>query len=232
MVTDFFHFWDFNSTTTAVSWICQSDIELFLLDWNLLLWWTRICHVVRPDGPGTRAPDSWGPGQQGQRLAAPRSVICNYYIPHIKYFTSRSVSERYRPGLMIWWPGEDLTLVPGRNVLDAPKNHIIHSLMPWYVRFRSSRLLSKINIPVSTTLISTHFIMSWRDDWPKMPDGSDFNGKDLLTLVRNGNSPFRGVWDVNLLIREIEETVDAQVIDIPAIYKGSNNYVSPSLLFL
>lgn len=72
--------------------------------------------------------------------------------------------------------------------------------------------------------------MSWRDDWPKMPDGSDFNGKDLLTLVRNGNSPFHGVWDVNLLIREIEEGIGAQVIDIPATYKGSNNYVSCSFL--
>lgn len=74
--------------------------------------------------------------------------------------------------------------------------------------------------------------MSWRDDWPKMPDGSDFNGKDLLTLVRTGNSPFHGVWDVNLLIREIEETVDAQGIDIPATSKGSNNYVSSSFLSL
>jgi hypothetical protein len=33
--------------------------------------------------------------------------------------------------------------------------------------------------------------MSFRDNWPKMPpDDSDFDGKQLLTLVRNGNSPF------------------------------------------
>jgi hypothetical protein len=68
--------------------------------------------------------------------------------------------------------------------------------------------------------------MSFRDDWPKMPDDSDFDGKQLLALVRSGNSPFHGVWDVNLLIREIEENLGAEVIDIPVILKGSNNYVS------
>ena len=50
--------------------------------------------------------------------------------------------------------------------------------------------------------LQIHSIMYFRDDWPKMPDGSDFDGKQLLTLVRSGNSPFRGVWDVNLLIRD------------------------------
>lgn len=69
--------------------------------------------------------------------------------------------------------------------------------------------------------------MSFHDDWPKMPpDDSDFDGKQLFTLVRSGHSPFHGVWDVNLLIREVEENLDAEVIDIPAISKGSNNYVS------
>jgi hypothetical protein len=69
------------------------------------------------------------------------------------------------------------------------------------------------------------------DDWPKMPDGSDFDGKQLLALVRSGKSPFHGVWDVNLLIQEIEENLDTQMIDIPAIYKGSNNYVSYCLQY-
>lgn len=72
-------------------------------------------------------------------------------------------------------------------------------------------------------------IMYDHDEWPKMPDGNDFDGKQLLTLVRCGNSPFHGLWDVNLLIREIEENLDAQVIDIPVISKGSNNYVSSCL---
>ena len=66
-------------------------------------------------------------------------------------------------------------------------------------------------------------------DWPSMPDGREFDGKQLLTLVRSGNSPFHGVWDVSLLIREVEESLGAQVIDIPAVYKGSNNFVGCSL---
>ncbi|KND87198.1 hypothetical protein TOPH_08182 [Tolypocladium ophioglossoides CBS 100239] len=62
------------------------------------------------------------------------------------------------------------------------------------------------------------------DDWPTMPDGSEFDGKELLALVRSGKSPFHGAWDVNLLIREIEENLGAQVIEIPAVTNGSNNY--------
>lgn len=80
-------------------------------------------------------------------------------------------------------------------------------------------------------LIPKYFVMSFQDkffkhDWPKMPDGSDFDGKQLLNLVHNGNSPFHKVWDVNLLIRETEENLGDRVIDIPVISKGSNNYVS------
>ena len=71
--------------------------------------------------------------------------------------------------------------------------------------------------------------MSFRDDWPKMPEGNDFDSRQLLTLVRSGNSPFQGVWDVNLLIQEIEENLDTQVVDIPIVYNGSNNYVRPCL---
>jgi hypothetical protein len=70
--------------------------------------------------------------------------------------------------------------------------------------------------------------MAFRDHWPKMQDGIDFDGKQLLTLVRSGNSPFHGVWDVNLLIREIEENLCTEVIDIPVVNKGSNNYASIS----
>ena len=70
--------------------------------------------------------------------------------------------------------------------------------------------------------------MGFRDDWPKMPNGIDLDGQQLLTLVRSGNSPFHGDWDVNLLIREVEENLYTEVIDIPDVYKGSNNYVSLS----
>jgi hypothetical protein len=62
-----------------------------------------------------------------------------------------------------------------------------------------------------------------------MPDGNNFNGKQLLTLVRSGNSPFHGLWDINLLIREIKENLDTHIINIPVISKGSNNYISSCL---
>lgn len=69
------------------------------------------------------------------------------------------------------------------------------------------------------------------DDWPKLLDGTDYDGKQLLTLLRNGNSPFRGAWDVEVLIREIEETLGAEVTDIPVVTRGSNNYVSSGMQF-
>ncbi|KAE9967859.1 hypothetical protein BLS_006144 [Venturia inaequalis] len=62
------------------------------------------------------------------------------------------------------------------------------------------------------------------DPWPVMPDGSEYDGKQLLTLVRDGRSPFRGAWEVNLLIREIEEKLDTKVVDIPMVYDGANYY--------
>ncbi|KAL6409853.1 3-hydroxybutyryl- dehydratase [Ilyonectria robusta] len=66
--------------------------------------------------------------------------------------------------------------------------------------------------------------MPWRDEWPCMANGEPYHGKHLLDMVRHGDSPFDDVWDVNLLISEVEEKLDTQVIDIPSIDKGSNNY--------
>ncbi|EPE06693.1 3-hydroxybutyryl- dehydratase [Ophiostoma piceae UAMH 11346] len=66
--------------------------------------------------------------------------------------------------------------------------------------------------------------MSFRDEWPTMPDGRDFDGKQLLDLVRSNKSPFQSVWDVNQLVGEVEKALGAQVVDIPVVYKGSNNY--------
>ncbi len=63
----------------------------------------------------------------------------------------------------------------------------------------------------------------------EMPDGTDFDGKGLLDLVRAGKSPFKDAWDVNLFVEEIETVVDTKVADIPLVSKGSNNYVSASL---
>jgi hypothetical protein len=71
--------------------------------------------------------------------------------------------------------------------------------------------------------------MGWRDEWPSMSDGSEYNGKQLLNLVRNGKSPFCGVWDVRLLIREIKDNLNTQLTDIPIVNKGSNSYVSSCL---
>lgn len=68
--------------------------------------------------------------------------------------------------------------------------------------------------------------MPSRDDWPKMPDGYDFDGRHLLTLVRYGSSPFDNEWDVNLLIQEMEDKFLALVVDIPQVSKGYNHYVS------
>lgn len=59
-----------------------------------------------------------------------------------------------------------------------------------------------------------------------MPDGNQYDGKALLTLVSKGQSPFHGVWNVSLLVQEIEENLKTQVIDLPVINKGSNNYVN------
>lgn len=47
-----------------------------------------------------------------------------------------------------------------------------------------------------------------------------------MDLVLNNKSPFHGVWDVKLLIQEIEEKLNTQVTDIPIVDTGSNNYVS------
>ena len=74
--------------------------------------------------------------------------------------------------------------------------------------------------------------MSWRDEWPLGPDGEQYDGKQLLELVRNDVSPFKNVWDVKLLIAEIEEKLLVQVTEIPTIDKGSNNYVRATLCLI
>lgn len=58
-----------------------------------------------------------------------------------------------------------------------------------------------------------------------MPDGTRWNGKNLLKLVHSGNSPFRNVWDVKLLLREVETQTQSRIVDIPMVYGGANNYV-------
>ncbi|KAK3373628.1 3-hydroxybutyryl-CoA dehydratase [Lasiosphaeria ovina] len=65
----------------------------------------------------------------------------------------------------------------------------------------------------------------YADDWPKMPDDTDFSGRDhLLALVASGNSPFARYFDITLLIREIEEKLGVRISDMPFVSRGSNNY--------
>ncbi len=70
--------------------------------------------------------------------------------------------------------------------------------------------------------------MGWRDEWPSRPDGNQYDGQQLMDLIRNDKNPFHGLWDVKLLIQEIEESLKTEVTDIPIVDKGSNNYVSSS----
>lgn len=64
------------------------------------------------------------------------------------------------------------------------------------------------------------------DDWPSMADGGQYNGTQMLGLLRINKSPFRGIWDVNLLIKETEDVLKASVVHIPFVYHGDSNYVS------
>ncbi len=68
-----------------------------------------------------------------------------------------------------------------------------------------------------------------QDDWPKAQDGTVFNGRHTLELARDGRSPFRNEWDVLLLVHEIEKELNTEVVDIPFVSNGSNNYVSFAL---
>ncbi|KXS97702.1 hypothetical protein AC579_4480 [Pseudocercospora musae] len=73
--------------------------------------------------------------------------------------------------------------------------------------------------------------MYWRDECPTAKDGGEYDGFRLLELVRAGESPFSSVWDVNLLIREIEDNVDAEIVDMPLVNGDSNNYQVADLKF-
>ena len=70
----------------------------------------------------------------------------------------------------------------------------------------------------------------WRDESPKHADGTAFDGQHLMTLMHNGASPFENLWDVNLLLQEIETRLGAKVVDIPMSSQGSNNYVRSSII--
>ncbi|KAB8298307.1 hypothetical protein EYC80_002036 [Monilinia laxa] len=60
------------------------------------------------------------------------------------------------------------------------------------------------------------------DAWPKMPDGSHFNGLNLFPMILNGESPFD--WNIYQLIQEIENNFHTRVTDIPLATCGSHYY--------
>ena len=60
----------------------------------------------------------------------------------------------------------------------------------------TARVLSKRSKLPSLNFIgypAKHITMGFRDDWPSGPDGNQYDGKQLMDLVRNDNSPFQGV---------------------------------------
>lgn len=63
------------------------------------------------------------------------------------------------------------------------------------------------------------------DVWPKGEDGADWDGKDLLAFTNKNKSPFREIWDVRLLFREIQSTIHSAVVDVPSVYHGTSNFV-------
>ncbi|CAJ0538698.1 Ff.00g066830.m01.CDS01 [Fusarium sp. VM40] len=62
------------------------------------------------------------------------------------------------------------------------------------------------------------------DDWPRMRNGTNWDGQNLFELLRKAESPFSPVWDANLLFDEVEDKVGAKVIDVPCVHTGANNY--------
>jgi len=48
--------------------------------------------------------------------------------------------------------------------------------------------------------------------------------QNLLSLAATDQRPFAKEWDIHILFAELEERLGSQVIDIPAVDKGSNDY--------
>ncbi|KAL4955375.1 hypothetical protein BDW69DRAFT_182573 [Aspergillus filifer] len=48
--------------------------------------------------------------------------------------------------------------------------------------------------------------------------------KTSFPLVRAGQSPFAGQWDINLLLAGIEIKMQTKIVHIPSVEGGSNNY--------
>lgn len=62
------------------------------------------------------------------------------------------------------------------------------------------------------------------DEWPKLPDGVDWDGTNLLDLVKLGQNPFGDALDVQALVREIESSINIEIADIPIVSHGANHF--------
>ena len=60
------------------------------------------------------------------------------------------------------------------------------------------------------------------DPWPQV-DGEDWNGKNLLSLLHAGQCPITA-FNVKILIEEIEDALRINIVDIPLVSSGANNY--------
>ncbi|KAH7244950.1 hypothetical protein B0J15DRAFT_564806 [Fusarium solani] len=76
--------------------------------------------------------------------------------------------------------------------------------------------------PALSTASSGHDYLG--DEWPQMLDGSQWDGLNLLDLLSRGQSPFGPILDANLLLQEVKDKLSAEVIDIPRVHTGANNY--------
>lgn len=101
--------------------------------------------------------------------------------------------------------------------MQGSKRHI--AACSRFLRSSSLARLRHQNFPTYSFITEIY----WRDDWPKIADGSDWDGKHLLDLVWSGESPFG--WDVNVLIEEVEANLHRKVVNISHVTYGSNNYV-------
>lgn len=65
-----------------------------------------------------------------------------------------------------------------------------------------------------------------------MAEGTEGITKALFGLMRDSSSPSGNIWDVRLLLEEVETQVQARVVDIPQVLIGENNYVRAALNLL
>lgn len=59
--------------------------------------------------------------------------------------------------------------------------------------------------------------------WPTMPDGSEFDGRNLLQLHAKHENPF--AFNLQALLNEVEETLVLQIMDISMVGSGANRLV-------